>query len=143
MTGNGLVKFEVFNTLNKLPWDDENDQFIIQVQIIIQFCFSSLVITNISGARSLCCLCLCCSPRCYIVYEGSQQYGGKRGNLIYENLNVNFNSMIRYSILGPRMGWLAVRLLYLYLEGVLFRSYQKRSKLKMIRVISRSMMMRM
>jgi len=30
MTGNGLVKFERFVALNKLPWDDDNDQFIIQ-----------------------------------------------------------------------------------------------------------------
>ena len=31
MTGNGLVKFEKFSVMNKLPWDDENDQFVIQV----------------------------------------------------------------------------------------------------------------
>ena len=31
MTGNGLVKFERFVALNKLPWDDVNDQFVIQV----------------------------------------------------------------------------------------------------------------
>jgi len=30
MTGNGLVKFERFVALNKLPWDDVNDQFVIQ-----------------------------------------------------------------------------------------------------------------
>merc|ERR1712106_731579 len=30
MTGNGLVKFERFVALNKLPGDDDNDQFIIQ-----------------------------------------------------------------------------------------------------------------
>merc|ERR1719167_104421 len=30
MTGNGLVKFERFTALNKLPWDEDNDQFIIQ-----------------------------------------------------------------------------------------------------------------
>jgi len=30
MTGNGLVKFERFQALNKLPWDEINDQFIIQ-----------------------------------------------------------------------------------------------------------------
>jgi len=30
MTGNGLVKFERFSAINKLPWDDVNDQFIIQ-----------------------------------------------------------------------------------------------------------------
>jgi len=30
MTGNGLVKFERFNAMNKLPWDDVNDQFVIQ-----------------------------------------------------------------------------------------------------------------
>ena len=33
MTGNGLVKFEKFNVMNKLPWDDVNDQFIIQVSM--------------------------------------------------------------------------------------------------------------
>ena len=31
MTGTGLVKFERFNAMNKLPWDDMNDQFVIQV----------------------------------------------------------------------------------------------------------------
>jgi len=30
MTGNGLVKFERFNAMNKLPWDDVGDQFVIQ-----------------------------------------------------------------------------------------------------------------
>jgi len=30
MAGNGLVKFERFNAINKLPWDDVNDQFVIQ-----------------------------------------------------------------------------------------------------------------
>jgi len=30
MTGNGLIKFERFTALNKLPWDEVNDQFIIQ-----------------------------------------------------------------------------------------------------------------
>jgi len=30
MTGNGLVKFERFNAMNKLPWDDMNDQFVVQ-----------------------------------------------------------------------------------------------------------------
>jgi len=30
MTGNGLIKFERFTAMNKLPWDDANDQFIIQ-----------------------------------------------------------------------------------------------------------------
>merc|ERR1712226_1323723 len=30
MTGTGLVKFERFNAMNKLPWDDINDQFVIQ-----------------------------------------------------------------------------------------------------------------
>jgi len=30
MTGTGLVKFEKFTAMNKLPWDDINDQFIIQ-----------------------------------------------------------------------------------------------------------------
>merc|ERR1712115_373187 len=29
-TGTGLVKFERFNAMNKLPWDDINDQFVIQ-----------------------------------------------------------------------------------------------------------------
>ena len=32
MTGTGLVKFERFNAINKLPWDDVNDQFVIQVR---------------------------------------------------------------------------------------------------------------
>ena len=31
MTGNGLVKFDRFNAMNKLPWDDVGDQFVIQV----------------------------------------------------------------------------------------------------------------
>ena len=31
MTGTGLVKFERFTAINKLPWDDVNDQFVIQV----------------------------------------------------------------------------------------------------------------
>jgi len=30
MTGTGLVKFERFTAVNKLHWDDQNDQFIIQ-----------------------------------------------------------------------------------------------------------------
>jgi hypothetical protein len=30
MTGTGLVKFERFTAMNKLPWDDVNDQFVIQ-----------------------------------------------------------------------------------------------------------------
>jgi len=30
MTGTGLVKFEKFTAVNKLHWDDQNDQFIIQ-----------------------------------------------------------------------------------------------------------------
>lgn len=30
MTGTGLVKFERFSAINKLPWDDRNDQFIVQ-----------------------------------------------------------------------------------------------------------------
>merc|ERR1712025_885695 len=30
MTGTGLVKFERFTAINKLPWDDVNDQFVIQ-----------------------------------------------------------------------------------------------------------------
>ena len=32
MTGTGLVKFERFTAINKLPWDDVNDQFVIQVK---------------------------------------------------------------------------------------------------------------
>ena len=30
MTGTGLVKFERFTALNKLPWDDVNDQLVVQ-----------------------------------------------------------------------------------------------------------------
>ena len=33
MTGTGLVKFERFTAINKLPWDDVNDQFVIQVRV--------------------------------------------------------------------------------------------------------------
>ena len=35
MTGTGLVKFERFTAINKLPWDDVNDQFVIQVRTFI------------------------------------------------------------------------------------------------------------
>ena len=35
MTGTGLVKFERFTAINKLPWDDVNDQFVIQVRFLI------------------------------------------------------------------------------------------------------------
>ena len=37
MTGTGLVKFERFTAINKLPWDDVNDQFVIQVKTLILF----------------------------------------------------------------------------------------------------------
>ena len=37
MTGTGLVKFERFTAINKLPWDDVNDQFVIQVRTLIFF----------------------------------------------------------------------------------------------------------
>ena len=37
MTGTGLVKFERFTAINKLPWDDVNDQFVIQVRDLILF----------------------------------------------------------------------------------------------------------
>ena len=37
MTGTGLVKFERFTAINKLPWDDVNDQFVIQVRTSIFF----------------------------------------------------------------------------------------------------------
>ena len=40
MTGTGLVKFERFTAINKLPWDDVNDQFVIQVLMLRPSCVS-------------------------------------------------------------------------------------------------------
>jgi len=63
MTGTGLVKFERFNAMNKLPWDDVNDQFVIQepgvymvfVTAILQdACLSIKVASNLAEREILC-----------------------------------------------------------------------------------------
>jgi len=43
MTGNGLIKFERFNAMNKMPWDDANDQFIIQEPGVYAVCVSAIL----------------------------------------------------------------------------------------------------
>jgi len=63
MTGTGLVKFERFNAMNKLPWDDINDQFVIQepgvymvfVTAILQdACLSIKVASNLAEREIVC-----------------------------------------------------------------------------------------
>jgi len=63
MTGTGLVKFERFNAMNKMPWDDVNDQFVIQepgvymvfVTAILQdACLSIKVASNLAEREILC-----------------------------------------------------------------------------------------
>ena len=54
MTGTGLVKFERFTAINKLPWDDVNDQFVIQVRTLTSF--NRLRLSWCAGARGVRCL---------------------------------------------------------------------------------------
>jgi len=64
MTGNGLIKFERFNVVNKLPWDDANDQFIIQepgvyavnISAILQDAVLSVKIASNMMEREVCCV---------------------------------------------------------------------------------------
>jgi len=64
MTGNGLVKFERFTASNKLPWDEINDQFVIQepgvysvnISGILQDAFLSVKISSSVLEREVCCV---------------------------------------------------------------------------------------
>jgi len=62
MTGTGLVKFERFNAMNKLPWDDRNDQLVVQepgvymvfiTAILQDACLSVKVASNLSEREVL------------------------------------------------------------------------------------------
>lgn len=53
MTGTGLVKFERFTAINKLPWDDVNDQFVIQVLMSHHFCVKTLCLFQEPGVYAV------------------------------------------------------------------------------------------
>ena len=53
MTGTGLVKFERFTAINKLPWDDVNDQFVIQVLMSHHFCVKILCLFQEPGVYAV------------------------------------------------------------------------------------------
>ena len=93
--------------MNKLPWDDVNDQFVIQVQtqipymLVILICVSRNAAESVqpvtpqspkmflnfeiyikyvcSGARSLHGVCDGHSPRCLSLNQGGEQPGRERG----------------------------------------------------------------